>query len=148
MSVPSPRGLMSRDSCQQATQKSFGTSRHVFEDILAPSEPSTIIFGKLRSMASASCGPAPLSTGRILSEQMNWKETLRILQIPHRDLQGHVLIWNPSSYWKELIRKVAWLSYRGIKSENCISINSPNPPAFQFWKTNFKTAVCSCSGCR
>ena len=45
MSIPSPRGMISRDSClQRATRNSFGTSGHVFEDLPAPGEPSSALF--------------------------------------------------------------------------------------------------------
>ena len=57
MSIPSPRGMTSRDSCLQlATRNSFGTTGHVFEDLLAPDEPSSAFFGNSNNLASASCG--------------------------------------------------------------------------------------------
>ena len=46
-----------------------------------------------------------------LSEQMNCKETLTFLQLPHRDLQGNFLPGILPLRQKELIRKIAWLSY-------------------------------------
>ena len=81
MSIPSLRELIGRDSCLQLdTRNSFGMSGDVFEDLLAPSEPPAAFFGNLRSMASAPCEPTSLIQGDLQSEQMNWKDTLRILQ--------------------------------------------------------------------
>ena len=46
---------------------------------------------------------------------------------------------------KELIRRIAWLNSRGIKSEKCIFDKFPDPSIFQCWTTRVKTEVCSCS---
>ena len=82
MSIPSLRELISHDSCLQLdTRNSFGMSGDVFEDLLAPSEPSAAFFGHLRSMASAPCEPTSLIQGDLQSEQMNWIDTLRIFAI-------------------------------------------------------------------
>ena len=55
MSIPSPGGLISSDSCLQPdTRNSCGTSGHVFEDLLA-------IFGNSKNLTSASCGPVSLN---------------------------------------------------------------------------------------
>ena len=44
MSIPSPRGMLSRDSClQHDTRNSYGTSGNVFENLLAPNEPSAAL---------------------------------------------------------------------------------------------------------
>ena len=44
MSIPSPRGMLSRDSCLQLdTRNSYGTSGNVFENLLAPNEPSAAL---------------------------------------------------------------------------------------------------------
>ena len=49
MSIPSLRELISHDSCLQLdTRNSFGMSGDIFEDLLAPSEPSAAFFGNLR----------------------------------------------------------------------------------------------------
>ena len=99
-----------------------------------------------RNMASALCEPR-FSKFRKTCPASKWnsRDTLRILQFQHRDLQGSFQPRIFSLKLKELIRKIVWLSYLGVKSQNCISINSMFLP--QCWKTNFKTEVCSCSGC-
>ena len=76
---------------------------------------------------------------------MHCRETHRILQIPHRDLQGSVHPGILLLMRKELIRKIKWLRHPRIKSQNCISIKFPDHHSFQCWKTNIKTKVCSCS---
>ena len=48
---------------------------------------------------------------------------------------------------EELFLKNVWWNFRGIRSRNCISINSLNTAGFKCWKTNFKTEICHCSGC-
>ena len=64
MSIPSPRGSLSRDSCLQPdTRNSFGTE-NVFEDLPALGEPPAPFFGKLSSSESAPCEPVPLNTVR------------------------------------------------------------------------------------
>ena len=70
MSIPSLRELISRDSCLQ----------DVFEDLLVASEPPAAFFGNSRRTASAPCEPTSLIQGDLQSEQMNWRDTLRILQ--------------------------------------------------------------------
>ena len=55
---------------------------------------------------------------------MYWKDTLRIVQFLHQDLQGIDCI-----------------------SRNFNLTTSPHLQRFQCWKTIFKTEVCSCSGC-
>ena len=58
MSIPSPRGLLSHDSCLQPdTRNSYGTSGNVFEDLPAPSE------GNSRSFAAAFYERVSLNTG-------------------------------------------------------------------------------------
>ena len=45
MSIASPRGLISRDSClQPAARNSLGTTGHVFQDLPAPDESSSALF--------------------------------------------------------------------------------------------------------
>ena len=54
-SIPSPRGMVSRNSCLQPdTRNSLGTSGHVFEGLLARGEPSSVLFGKSKSLGSSS----------------------------------------------------------------------------------------------
>ena len=55
--VPSPRGMLSRDSCMQPdTRSTLGTSGNVFESLPARGEPSSAFFENLKNLASSSCG--------------------------------------------------------------------------------------------
>ena len=54
MSIPSPRGMISRDSCLQPdTPISLGTSGHVFEGLPAPDELSSTFSEKSKNLASS-----------------------------------------------------------------------------------------------
>ena len=57
-----------------------------------------------------------------------------------QNLQGSFLLRILPLMQKERIRRISWLSSRGIKAQKCISINSPIR-----WKSKFETEVCSCS---
>ena len=55
ISIPSPGGLISRDSfLQLAVRNSFGTTRHVFEDLPARGDPSAAL-ENLKNVASTYC---------------------------------------------------------------------------------------------
>ena len=47
---------------------------------------------------------------------------------------------------KKLIRRIVCLNNRQIKVSEMHFDNFPNPLTIQWWKTTFKTEVCSCSG--
>ena len=68
--------------------------------------------------------PCLWTQGDLPIEQMNWSEILRICSNPHRDLQGSLQLGILPLMQKELIRRIAWLNSRGIKTQPCISINS------------------------
>ena len=82
-------------------------------------------------MASASCEFVSVSTAKLAERSNEFKrETLRILQFQHRDLQGSFQPRILPLKLKELIRKIVMLSYLGGKSQNCISIISLFLPHF------------------
>ena len=63
LSVRSPRGLISRDSClQPATRNSLRATGHVFEDPPTPYGPSSALLGNSKNLASAFCGSVPMDT--------------------------------------------------------------------------------------
>ena len=64
VSIPSPRGMISRDSClPHDTRNSIGTSGNVFKCLPARDGPSSSIFENSRKLASSSCG---LTSGNIM----------------------------------------------------------------------------------
>ena len=57
--------MIGRDSCLQLdTLNLYGTSGNVFEDPLAPNEPTAACSGKARSLPAAHCELVSLNTGR------------------------------------------------------------------------------------
>ena len=75
--VPSPLvvvqsfcGMLSRDSCLQLdTRKLHCTSGDVFEDLLAPNEPTAAVLGNARSATDTHCEPVSLNTGRLAAKE-------------------------------------------------------------------------------
>ena len=139
MSIPSPRGVISRESCLQSdTRKSLGTSGHVFEGLPAPREPSSALFAYSKNWASSSCGLRPTDTGK-------------------NALQREGVRKEPQDFTRptpRFARNVAGGTY----SQNCMVESPrnqisqlhfgkfPDSSDFQCWKVNFKTEVCSISG--
>ena len=88
---------------------------------------------------------------------MDWKATLGIFAVwngllrdplgRHQDLQG---ICQPGILrlkLKELILKNCMVELPRNQVAELHFDKFPDPPTLQCWKTNFKTEVCSCSGC-
>ena len=98
MSIPCPRGLISRDSCLQPdTRNSFRTSGHVFEDLPAPGELPPALFGNSRFVASASCGPVSVITGRLAERANALGIDPHNFAIPTPRFAGMFSTWNPPS---------------------------------------------------
>ena len=97
MSIPSPRGMISRDSCLQPDKRnSLGTSRHVFEGVLARGEPSSAPFQIWKHSASSSCRLMPLDTGRQLRQQgEGLRKEPQNHRIPTPRFARKFLTWNP-----------------------------------------------------
>ena len=100
------------------------TEGRVFEDLLAPDEPSPALFGNSTSMASASCGSVPMDTGRIAERAGVLERDPQNRAIPTPRFTGSSQSGILPLTQKELILKIVWLSCRGIKFQNCMSINS------------------------
>ena len=129
--------MTSRGFCLQPAARNslVGTAGHVFEDLPAPDEPSSALFGNSKNLASSSCRLKPFDTGKIAEQEryLVWPGSLRpgILNIMQEELILNIVSW----------------SCRGIKSRNCIPIKSLTHRASSVARRIFKTEVCSCSGC-
>ena len=65
LSIPSPRGMISRASCLPLdTRSSLGTSGRVFESPPVRDGPSSALFEKSNNLASSSCGLRQRDTGK------------------------------------------------------------------------------------
>ena len=123
VSMPSPRVLISRDSClQPATRNSLGTTGCVFEDLPAPDGPSSALFGISKNLASASCGSVLVDTGRVA-------ERAGVLEREHPEscntdttfCQEVFDLESSLSCWGNLSSKSDdWMNHRGVKFQNCI----------------------------
>ena len=147
MSVPSPRGLISRDSCLQSdTRKSLGSARHVFEGLPARGEPSSALFENSKNLASSSFGLRPLDTGNIAEREEGVRKELHNRSTPTPRFASTFTTWNL------LHRTGGTYSQNEMeeKPRNQISelhfVEFPDSSDFQCWKVNFKTEVCSNSG--
>ena len=99
MSIPSPCGLISRDSCLQlATRNSCGTSGHFFEDQSAPSELPAAFFGNSRSMASAPCELVSRNKGRLAERPNELERNLQNFAIPTPRFARKFSTCNPPSH--------------------------------------------------
>ena len=76
--------------CSQLdTRDLYRTSGNVFEDLLAPNEPTAAWFGNVRSVTDTHCEFVSLSTGRVAVTQKKEREIYSKLgKCLHRDLSG------------------------------------------------------------
>ena len=75
------------------TRNLYGTSGNVFEDLLAPNEPSAS-----RSLASAQCEPVSVNTGRLAARADELeRHTLNFAVITPR-FERQFSTWNPTSH--------------------------------------------------
>ena len=99
VSIPSPRGMLSRDSCLQPdTRNLYGTSGNVFEDLPAPNEPTAACSGNSRSLAGAQCEPVSLNTGRLAERANEFERHTQNLAILTPRFGRKFSTWNPSSH--------------------------------------------------
>ena len=95
MGIPSPRGMIRRDSCLQPdTRYSRSISGNVFEDLPAPSEPPAAFFGNSRSTASAQCEPVSLNTGRLADRVNELERNTHNFAIPTPRFARKFSSWN------------------------------------------------------
>ena len=99
MSIPSPRGMISRDTCLQPdTRNSFGISGNVFKDLPAPSEPPAAFVGNSRISASAQCEPMSLNTGRLADRANEMERNTQHFATPTPRFVRNFSIHNPPSH--------------------------------------------------
>ena len=122
----------------------MGTTGHVVEDLLAPDEPSSAIFGHSKKLEPASCESVPLDTGRLAERTSDLERDPQNSVMPTPRFARKFLTWNP-------------FHAEGTHRQNCtIELprnlisdlhfdEFPDPLTLQCWNTNFKTDVCSCS---
>ena len=147
MRIPSPRGMISRDSCSQHdTRNSWCTSGHAFEGVSAPGEPPAAIFGSSRNMPSASCGHVPLNTGRIAERAnelgRNPQNSASLTPRSGRKFSPR----NPPSQAEGVHPQSCMVELPRNQVSEMHFDKFPNPATSQCWKTNFKTEESSCSG--
>ena len=126
MSIPSPRGIVSRDSCLQPdTRNSLGTSGHVFEGLPAPSEASSALVENSKNFASASCRSMPSDTGKNPERrEVFLKRTSEPVQYRHLVLPGSFRLGLLNVMQKGLIHQSCMMEIQRNQSRNCISITS------------------------
>ena len=91
MSIPSPKGMISRESCLPPdTRNSMGTSGHVTEGLSAPGGPSSAFFGNSKNLALASCRSAPIERGKIAERREGLRKEPQDLQYQLFALPGSV----------------------------------------------------------
>ena len=137
---------MGCDSCLQLdTRNLYGTSGNVFEDLLAPNEPTAACFGNSRSMASVPCEPVSLNTGRP-AERANESERHTLNSaIPTPRFARKFSTWNPPSHAEGAYPQICMVELPRNRVSEMHYDNILDPSTFQCWKTSFKTEVRSCS---
>ena len=67
MSIPSPRGMISRDGCLPLDlRNTMGTSGNVSESLPAREWPSSEFLQNPKDLSSSHCGLRPIDTGKIM----------------------------------------------------------------------------------
>ena len=96
MSIPSPRGMLGRDSCLQLdTRNSLGTSGHVFEGLLARGEPSAALFENSKNLASYSCRLKPIDARKVAEHGEGLRKEPQNHTIPTPRFATKFSTWNP-----------------------------------------------------
>ena len=145
MSVPSPRGMTSRDSCLQPETRSLhGTLGNVFEDLLAPNEPTAACFGNFRSLANTRCEPVPLNTGRLPPRSDELERNTQNCAIRTPRFAREFSTWNPPSHAEGAYPQNCMVEQPRNQVSEMHFDKFPDPSTFQCWKRSFKTEVCSC----
>ena len=139
---PSPRGMISRDSCvPHHTLNSMGTSGNVFEDLPAPEWPSPSFFVD-PNLASSSCELRPGSTGNTMRHGEGSKRERRVQQYRLFDLPGIIRPGILCIALEELIQNCMMNVPKYSISELIAFRKFPDSGDFQCRRVNFKTEVC------
>ena len=146
ISIPSPRGMISRDSCQQSdTRNSLGTSGQVFEGLPARGEPSSALFGNSKNLASSSCRLKPIEKGKIAEQREVLRIELQNCTIPGPRFVRKFSTWNPLYHAGGTYPQNCMMECLRNQISELHFDKFPDTSGFQCWKTNLKTEVCSCS---
>ena len=87
-----------------------------------------------------------LNTGRPAARADELERNSHIFSLATPRFARKVSAWNPPSHAEGARpQNFHGLNNRGIRFRKCISVNFLTLRTFQFWKTSFKTEVCSCS---
>ena len=142
--MPSPRGMISRDSClPHNSRNSMGTSGNDFEDLPAQGGPSPAFFENPRNLAVSSCGLRPGNTRNTL----NHGEGVR------REPQSSAILTPRFSRkyetWDPLYRTGGTYSQNCMMEAprcficQCISEGSSDSNDFERRRVHFETEVCA-----
>ena len=94
LSIPSPRGTISRDFClPHETRNPVGSSGNVFEDLRARDGPSSVLFENPRNLALSSCGLRSGNTGNITRHGEGVGRKPQSLAIPTRRFAKRLETW-------------------------------------------------------
>ena len=145
-SIPSPRGMRSRDSClPHDTRNSMGNSGNVCESLLARDGPSSAFFDNPKNLASSFCGLRPGNTGNIMKHEEVVRREPQSSTIPAPRFTRNHSTWTP-------------LYHTGGTDSHSGMMDYPRHPQLhlgkftdsidlQCWKVNFKTEVCGNTPC-
>ena len=96
LSIPSPRGLICRDSClPHDTRNTTGSSGNVLENLPARDGPSSVSFENPRNLASSSCGLRSGNTGNITKHGEGVRRNPQSSTIPTPRLARNHESWTP-----------------------------------------------------
>ena len=120
MSIPSPRGMMSRDS--QGTR--WGTSGNFVGGLIVRGEPSAAFFNNSQNLASSPCRLRPIATGNIAEQREGvTHEPLDYIKYPLHTLSGRFRLGTFCIVQEALVPQIWWKT-RGMRSGTCVSISS------------------------
>ena len=96
LSIPSPRGMISSDSClPHDTRDSLGTSGNVFESLPARDGSSSAFFESPKNLASSSCGLRQGNTGNIMIHGEGVRRERQSCTIPTPRFTRNHSTWTP-----------------------------------------------------
>ena len=135
MSIPSSRGKISRDSCLHDARNSLCSPGNVSEGHLARARSPPALENS-KNVASSSCGSRPIGAGKIEGQRRSETGTARFQFLSCQEKERFVSYMR-NLFSKHLRNQISELHFRKL----------PDSADFQFVKVNFKTQVCSYSGC-
>ena len=137
-----------RDSSLQLdTRSSFGTPGNVFEKPLAPNDPTASCLGNVcaRCLAATHGEPVFLNTRKSAARVDELERNTQNLAIPTPIFARMFSTWNVPSHAEGAYPKNYIVEQPRNQALEMHFDKFPNPSTFQYWKTSFKTEVCSCS---